>query len=187
MNSASVDGMYKVVLDGEPEGPACAEAASSPCFGSYWVTASASGVLGFVDTANGGPCPAFFAVADAGSSQEQGTMTIAGVAVMQSTAWVPPGYSGAYNAASRTVQITTPGCAVTYKADPAVPPAGLEFPTSAAPPLPGSATVEYFEASSSSCPADCAAGGYNVAWDATGASLLARLRRDARNQRCAGC
>ncbi len=103
-------------------------------------------------------------------------MTIAGVAVMQSTSWVPPGYSAAYNAVSRTVEITTPGCVITYKADPAVPPAGLEFPTSAAPPLPGSATVEYVEVSSPSCPAECASGGYNVAWDATGSSARAQFR-----------
>ena len=94
MSSGAVEGMVKVVLDGEPKGPACSAVEGSPCFSSYWVTAGVNGIFTFVDTASAA-CPAFFAVANEGSNQEQGTMTIAGVAVMQSTSWVPPGYSAA--------------------------------------------------------------------------------------------
>ena len=167
MNSASTDGLYKMVYDSS-KGPSCpADGTTGGCFEGYWVTASASGVLAFADTSSS-PCPAFFAIADQGSNQEQGTFTIAGVAVLKSTSWAPEGYSGSYSASTGTISISTPGCAVEYKLDPSLPPAALSFAASAAPPAGGSATLEFVGASSTSCPTACASAGYNVEWDATG-------------------
>ncbi len=172
MNSESVDGLYKMVLD-TAKGPSCpADDASSSCFEGYWVTASAIGVLAFADTSSS-VCPAFFAVAKEGSNKEKGTFTIAGVAMMKSTTWAPQGYSGSYSASEGTISITTPGCLVTYKLDPALPPATLSFAPSATPPEAGSATLDYVGVSSESCPTTCASSGYNVAWDATGDAYIA--------------
>ena len=49
--------------------------------------------LAYIDISRS-PCPAFlvFAAAAEGSNQEQGTLTIAGVALEKSITWVPPGY-----------------------------------------------------------------------------------------------
>ena len=168
MNTVSSDGLYKMVYDSS-KGPSCPADGSTSCYGGYWVTASATGVLAFADTSDS-PCPAFFAVADDGSNQQQGTFTIAGYAVQKSTSWAPPGYSGSYDAAQGTVSISTPGCSVDYKLDPGLPPATLSF-SSAAPPQGGSATLDYVGVSSQSCPTACASSGYNVAWDATGDRL----------------
>ncbi len=167
MNSVSSDGLYKMVLD-TAKGPSCpADDPTRSCFEGYWVTASAIGVLAFADTSSS-PCPAFFAVADDGSSQESGSFTIAGVALMRETSWVPQGYAGSYNAAQGSITINTPGCLVSYKLDPGLPPATLSFASGPAPGQPGSATLEYVGVSSASCPTECASKGYNVAWDATG-------------------
>ena len=169
LNSVSSDGLYKMVLD-SAKGPSCpADDATSSCFEGYWVTASSIGVLAFADTSSS-PCPAFFAVADDGSNQDQGTFTIAGVALMRSTSWVPQGYAGSYSAAQGTITISTPGCLVNYKLDPGLPPATLSFASSPAPGQSGSATLEYVGVSSPACPTACASSGYNVAWDASGKS-----------------
>ena len=167
VNNASTDGLYKMVYDSS-KGPSCpADGTTEGCLESYWVTASASGVLAFADTSSS-PCPAFFAVADQGSNQEQGTFTIAGVSLMRSTSWVPEGYSGSYSASTGTISISTPGCLVEYKLDTSLPPAALSFAASGAPAEAGSATLEFVGASSASCPTACASAGYNVAWDSTG-------------------
>jgi hypothetical protein len=172
INTGAVEGMVKVVLDGAPHGPACAAVESSPCFASYWITTGVNGIFTFVDTASAS-CPAFFAVANEGSNQEQGTMTIAGVAVMQATTWVPPGYSAAYNTISRTVEITTPGCSATYKLDPSqIAPSELDFPSGAPPSQAGSAVLDYIGASSPKCPSACVSQGFNVIWDASGAVMF---------------
>ena len=173
-NSHSVEGMYKVEIDGGLHGPACPAVESSPCFQSYWVTTGVNGIFSFVDTASAA-CPAFFAVANEGANQEQGTMTIAGVAMLQSTSWVPQGYSAAYDTISRTVEISSPGCAGKYTLNPAIPAAALTFPSSAPAPQGGSATLDFIGASSPSCPVNCASNGYNSAWDATGEAVPAQF------------
>jgi hypothetical protein len=166
MNSGTVEGMVKVVLDGMPRGPACAAVESSPCFVSYWVTAGVNGIFTFMDTASAA-CPAFFAMANEGSNQEHGTLTIAGVAMMQSTSWVPPGYSGAYDIANRIVELTTPGCSAIYKLDEASISA-LDLPMNATQSQGGSATLDFIHVSPPKCPINCVANGYNSAWDASG-------------------
>ena len=170
INTESTDGLYKMVYDSS-KGPSCpTETTTGGCFESYWVTASAFGVLAFADTSSS-PCPAFFAIAKEGSDQDQGTFTIAGVALMKSTTWAPQGYSGSYSASKGTISITTPGCSVVYKPDPSLPPAALSFAASGASAEAGSATLEFVGASSETCPTACASAGYNVAWDATGWNL----------------
>jgi hypothetical protein len=165
MNSASSDGLYKMVYDSS-KGPSCPAEGTTSCYGGYWVTASATGVLAFADTSSSA-CPAFFAVANEGSDQEQGTFTIAGYSVLKSTSWAPEGYSGSYSASQGTISINTPGCTVEYKLDPELPPATLSF-SKPAPPQGGSATLYYMGVSSFWCPMECATKGYNVAWDSTG-------------------
>ena len=166
MNTVSSDGLYKMVYDSS-KGPSCPADGSTSCYGGYWVTASATGVLAFADTSSS-PCPAFFAIANDGSNQEQGTFTIAGVALDKSTTWAPQGFTGSYSAAQGTISITTPGCVVNYVLDPGLPPVAMSFAPSAAPPQGGAATLEFVGASSSSCPTACPSQGYNVAWDASG-------------------
>ena len=169
MNTDSTDGLYKMVYD-MSSGSACPAASTTTCYESYWVTASALGVLAFIDTSSSA-CPAFFAVADDGSNQDQGTFTIAGVALMRSPSWVPQGYTGSYSAAQGTISITTPGCTVGYKLDQSMAPVTMSFASSGAPAQAGSATLGFIGASSPACPTVCAANGYNVAWDSTGDRL----------------
>ncbi len=169
INSASTDGLYKMVYESS-KGPSCPAEGETSCFGGYWVTASSTGVLAFADTSSSA-CPAFFALANEGSNQEQGTFTIAGVAIERSTSWAPQGYTGSYSAAQGSVSISTPGCSAVYKVDPGLAPATLSFASGPAPTQGGSATLEFIGASSPSCPTACASLGYNVAWDASGIPL----------------
>lgn len=173
INTGSTDGLYKMVYD-ISTGSTCAAASASSCHENYWVTASVNGILAFVDTSSS-PCPAFFAVAEEGSNQEQGTFTIAGVALEKSTTWVPRGYSGSYSASKGTISITTPGCSVVYKLEQSMTPVTLSFAASGAPAQAGSATLAFVGASSPSCPTSCASHGYNVVWDSTGISCQHRF------------
>ena len=167
VNNASTDGLYKMVYDSS-KGPSCpADGTTEGCLESYWVTASASGVLAFADTSSS-PCPAFFAVTNEGSNHDKGTFTIAGAALGRMTTWAPEGYSGSYSAAKETVTLSTPDCTVTYKVDSPSKAAAFAFPAHASPPLPGSATLYYMGTLDSSCPSVCYADGLNAAWDVSG-------------------
>jgi hypothetical protein len=170
MNTGSTNGLYKMVYDISSGSSCTTGSSSSTCHENYWVTASAIGVLAFIDTSSSA-CPAFFAVANEGSSQESGSFTIAGVALMRETSWVPQGYAGSYSATQGTISITTPGCTVGYKLEQSMVPVTLSVASSAAPAQAGSATLGFVGTSSPACPTVCAANGYNVAWDSAGNAL----------------
>ena len=168
LNFKSVDKMYKLILASPPVGLAC-PAPTDPCFQSYWLTTTASGVFAFMDAGTAPtPCAAFFALAESGSDPTQGTLSIKGVSLDRETSWVPQGYSASYSATDLTLQINinTPGCAGTYTVDPSTI---TTLPASMAA-TPGSATVAFsgVTPASPSCPTTCVSDGYNVAWDATG-------------------
>ena len=167
INTASGNGMYKMVYDSTSGSSCPADGTTAGCFEGYWVTASASGVLAFADTSSS-PCPAFFAVTNEGSNHDKGTFTIAGAALGRMTTWAPEGYSGSYSAAKETVTLSTPDCTVTYKVDSPSKAAAFAFPAHASPPLPGSATLYYMGTLDSSCPSVCYADGLNAAWDVSG-------------------
>jgi hypothetical protein len=169
VNFKSIDKLYKMELASPPVGPTC-PAQTDPCFKSYWLTTTASGVFAFIDaTTAPTACAAFFALAEEGSDVTHGALSIKGVSLNRETSWVPEGYSAEYSATDITLEITirTPGCAGTYKVDPStvtVLPASMVA-------TPGSATIafESVTPASPSCPTTCVTEGYNVAWDATGA------------------
>jgi hypothetical protein len=163
LNPRSGDGLYKLVLDDAGlSGNSCPEE-PTPCYHSYWATASAAGVFAFVD-AGAGACPAFFALAGPDSSESQGTLTVVGVSTGRSTAWVPPGYGGNYSVAAGTVTLSSPGCSGTYKVDPT---SETTLPMADPAASPGTATIAF--AGSATCPAtECFEAGYSVIWDASG-------------------
>ena len=170
VNFKSIDKMYKLILSKPLEGKFC-PAPSDPCFQSYWLTTTASGVFAFMDAGSAtAACAAFFALAEEGSNGGQGDLSIKGVSLERETSWVPEGYSASYIASDVDLEITirTPGCTGTYKIDPTtvtVLPAAMAGTA-------GSATIEFqgVEPASPSCPTTCVSEGYNVAWDATGKS-----------------
>ena len=158
------DGLYKLALDGSLSGPNCPMAGTSMCFQNYLVTASADGVLSFVDTA-AEACPAFVTLA--GSNVAEGKLMFASVLRGQYPEWAPAGHGGAYSAAAGTVTLSTPGCTGNYKADPA---SGMALALGTGPKaFPGTAKLAFESASPApACPAECFEGGYFVVWDASG-------------------
>jgi hypothetical protein len=172
MNEMSGQGMYKLQQH-ESSGVNCPK--NTTCFDRYWATTNAMGVFTFLDVSEDRACPAFFALANPGSTEASGSFAIAGMAVGNWTSWVPPGYSGKYGSTgdeSVAVWISTPECSFEFRLDPLSTEAGhsndIDFPSTSPPPTAGAAIVDFYGASQDMCPTACMQDGYNIVWDATG-------------------
>ena len=127
------------------------------CGEAYWVSASANGVLSFVDQSasagwslGGGVCYAALAYAVNGSTPSAGTIVFAGVEASEQLLWAPAGVTGTYDKATGTITLTmptgttpTPTCVEIYTVDSAsLPPGtGASLRFQAQPPPSGSAAV----------------------------------------------
>ena len=167
VNTVSGDGLYKLRWLSS-SGTACPQGSS--CYANYWLATNAMGVFSFLDFSEDPSCPAFFAIANPGSTEAGGTFTIAGVAVGNATSWVPPGYSGKYDGYQGVVWISTPGCSSVFILDSTI--TSIAFPSGAPPPMAGAAVLDFYGVipQTSACPTACMQDGYNVVWDATGDS-----------------
>ena len=190
INNADFDGLYRVVRADmkvltQYGGTFCPMTGS--CLRSFWVSASANGVVALVDqsASAGDDCPSLLAYVNGTLPSGTQILVIAGKAANQQMVWAPTGMFGGYDPTGSTVSLIIDGCendivkaasivgAIPFTSPEvpnSFPPAvvadfGVQLPASA----PGSVVVAYVGVSPESCPANpCAASGLYVVWDKAG-------------------
>ena len=190
INNADFDGLYRVVRADmkvltQYGGTFCPMTGS--CLRSFWVSASANGVVALVDqsASAGDDCPSLLAYVNGTLPSGTQILVIAGKAANQQMVWAPTGMFGGYDPTGSTISLIIDGCendmvkaasivgAIPFTSPEvpnSFPPAvvadfGVQLPASA----PGSVVVAYVGVSPESCPANpCAASGLYVVWDKAG-------------------
>jgi hypothetical protein len=169
LNTYTTDSLVKLNLT-QPAGGLAECPGDSDCGRGFWFAATLGGHFALLDTAGPGTvCPAYFARVNDGDASS-GTFVAVEAAEGTQPAWVTEGYVGSY-AGGQTlgfnVTLNAEPCGGVYTVDWAsLSPGTAELGsyTLAA----GAATAAFEATDPLTCWSECAAAGYNIAWDASG-------------------